>query len=177
MKSEQILQLFFKEKPFLQGYLLAATRDYHSTEDILQEISLILVRKAGDYDSTRPFKPWLNGIARRELASWLRKQKSRMPVLDPETLDYCNAALESLLEDDSIHRRTLALQKCLSSISGTGRKILDLRYHDRRTCGQIARKLNRSLQSVYAILKRAKALLQRCVETRMREMLHEDLAQ
>src|SRR5687767_8205999 len=89
MEADQILTLFFRERPALEAFLFAATRDYQGTQDILQEVALAITRKCGSYDAALPFRPWLNGFARRELASWLRGRQSSARLIGAEALETC----------------------------------------------------------------------------------------
>lgn len=169
MDSDELLRLFFAERPALEAYLLAATRDYHLTEDLLQEVAIVLVRKAEEYDTSRPFGPWARGIARRELASYLRARADEAAVLDPETLEVCAPAFETVWLGEHTEARKAALAECVETVSDGGRKVLELRYHERLSCPEIARALGRTVQAVYGILKRVKNALRECVEARLGE--------
>ena len=170
MEVDQILGLFFRERPTLEAYLFGATRDYQATQDILQEVALAITRKYRSYDPQLPFRPWLNGFTRLELASWLKSRGTGLRLLGPETLEACMPAFEEAMEDEGVGSRRRALGDCLSSVPEESRRAIALRYADHRSCEQIAQTLGRSVQGVYALIKRVKSLLKDCVELRLREI-------
>jgi RNA polymerase sigma-70 factor (ECF subfamily) len=42
-------------------------------EDVVQEVFVVVGRKLGDFDATRPLKPWLFGILYRVALDWRRR--------------------------------------------------------------------------------------------------------
>ncbi len=169
MRADEVLRLYFKERPGLEAFLLSATRDYGATQDLLQEVALVLARKCESYDPALPFRPWLNGIARIELAGWRKDRGASFRALDPETLEACMPAFQEMVDDAGLRNRRNALQECLKSVPQESRRVLDLRYVHQRSCEETAQALRRSVQGVYALLKRAKAALRECVESRLKE--------
>lgn len=166
-QPEELLRSFYRERPRLEAFLVAATRDYHLAQDILQETAISLVRKASEYDTSRPLGPWLRGIARNELARSLRGRSGGVALVDPETLESLAPVFRDTVREDDMRARRAALAECIEVVGGAGRRVLDLRYRERRSCPEIASVIGRTTQAVYAILKRVKEALRKCVEGKL----------
>ena len=179
--ADDLLRRFFGERPGLEAFLMGATRDYHLTQDILQEAAITLVGKADEFDRSRPFGPWLRGIVRIELASALRGRKGEAALLDPDVLESLAPAFDRVFgregergkkqEEERAGRRS-ALADCIRQTNPTARRVLEMRYRDRRDCSEIASAINRTTQAVYAFLKRIKVALRKCVERTLRSRHH-----
>ena len=161
---DELLRRFFEQRPALEAYLMAVTRDYHLVEDVLQEVAVVVVRKAAQYDESRPIGPWVRAIARRELASRFRSRRGEASLLDPEVMEGLAATFEEAALAPDLASRREALVECMRRMAGTPRKVLELRYACRLSCGKVAHEVGKSVQSVYSTLKRAKEALRRCVE-------------
>lgn len=171
MEADEILKLFFQERPHLEAYLFGATRDYQATQDILQEVALAIIRKCDIFDSRLPFRPWLHGFARNELASWLKSRGTGVKLLSLEALESCLPGFEQAMEEKNVRSRREALKQCLQSVPLESRRALTLRYEKVMSCEQIAETLGRSVQGVYALMKRLKSMLKECVEVRLGEAM------
>ena len=62
MKPDHILHLFFEEQSSIKAFLLLATRDYHTAQDLLQQITIAVVKGAEDYDETGPSRYYHYGF-------------------------------------------------------------------------------------------------------------------
>lgn len=73
--------------PYLRALAARRHRDASDIEDAVQDILLTLHAVRHTYDPTRPFGPWLVGIASHRLVDRLRRQgrlRSRETALQPE---------------------------------------------------------------------------------------------
>ena len=59
------------------------------------------------------------------------------------------------------------MTNCMGRLPADQRLIVDGRYREDLTCEAIAERVGRSVQGVYAVLKRARLLLQECIERRV----------
>src|SRR6266436_2661976 len=65
-------------------------------EDVTQEVFLRIFRSLRRWDSSRPLKPWIVGIAVNRCRTWLSQRKRR-----PELLDYLQDTAPARPADDS----------------------------------------------------------------------------
>lgn len=77
--ADALAQVFDGLAPGLLKVARYLTRDRSQAEDLLQATFLTAMEKAGTYDDTRPFKPWLTGI----LILHARKQR-KIPISSPD---------------------------------------------------------------------------------------------
>src|SRR5262249_7089766 len=58
----------------LYGYIHSLVRDLNDADDLYQQTALILWKKFGEFDRQRSFFSWACGIARLEVANFLRSR-------------------------------------------------------------------------------------------------------
>src|SRR5205823_9731400 len=68
----------------------------HDAEDVTQEVFLRVFRSLHRWDSARPLKPWIMGIAVNRCRTWLTQRTRR-----PELVDYLQDTAPSPPPDDS----------------------------------------------------------------------------
>jgi RNA polymerase sigma-70 factor (ECF subfamily) len=68
----------------------------HDAEDVTQEVFLRVFRSLRGWDSGRPLKPWIMGIAVNRCRTWLAQRVRR-----PELVDYLQDTLPGPATDDS----------------------------------------------------------------------------
>jgi len=68
----------------------------HDAEDVTQEVFLRVFRSLHRWDSSRPLKPWVMGIAVNRCRTWLAQRSRR-----PEVVDYLHETASSPPADDS----------------------------------------------------------------------------
>ncbi|ULO06520.1 sigma-70 family RNA polymerase sigma factor [Paenibacillus sp. 19GGS1-52] len=56
-------------------------REPSDTDDVVQEIYIQLYRSLGQFDVNRPFRPWLMGLAMRQIHAYRRKSWSHFRIL------------------------------------------------------------------------------------------------
>jgi len=139
-------------------------------DDVFQETVLVAWRRLADYDRTRPFGPWLRGIARLVALDLMSRQR-RMQVADPATFDAIErnvAAFERVRIEGagpamSFRERLAALDDCLSRLPAMYAEVVQAAYRDDRQLADIARATNDNEEAVKKRLQRARALLAHCL--------------
>ena len=154
--AAEIAALLMRHRAPLYAHLLAAVRNPHDAEDLLQEVSMTAARAAESFQSGTNFLAWAREIARRRVLELLR-ERGRSPV----ALDALEVEAASF-DDEPDNGRRDALLHCLEEMPPTSRRILDLRYRDALDVGKIAAAVGRTIQATYAILKRARVVLRDC---------------
>lgn len=163
MKHESFLKEFNLAHGALHVYLLAAVRDSHEADDLLQEVSLVLWSKFDQYDPSRSFTAWAIGIAKYKVLH-SRRSAATTNMLSSSVLE---ALADETTDLQGGHSPQDHLAECLSRLSEPLRQILNLKYWERRSIAQIAQSLTRSSQSVAMMLVRARQSIRQCIQQRV----------
>lgn len=161
--AEQLARLWTESQPMVAAYILSLVSDFHQAEDVLQQVAVVVVRRFHEYDSGRPFLPWVLGVARNvSLEARREKARTRMSLLDDDLISQVQAEFEANSQvSTAIHH---ALRRCLQGQKGRMREILHLRYsHDLKPQG-IAKRMGITSGAVRVILHRARETLRLCIE-------------
>ena len=161
-------QAFMACRTTLKAYCLAIVRDPDLAEDVLSEVGIAINDSWERYDRSRPFGPWARGVARRVALKALRDRGRRDVALDDEALESVAATLESMGDENAFERRRAALRSCVERLSGSDRRLVELRYFDGLSCSDVAARVARSLNAVYVALHRIHQALASCIEARLR---------
>jgi RNA polymerase sigma-70 factor (ECF subfamily) len=169
LPGEDRARLWEIHRTALRAYILSAVRDLHEAEDILQDVSIVVLRHFEDFRPGSSFGAWAREIARRCLLDRAKKLKHRLLTLEPETLMALESAADRVEQDGLATRLRQSLRRCLENLGTTGKRIVELRYGKGLPLERAAELLGKSVQATYSTLKRTKQWLRRCSERRLRE--------
>jgi RNA polymerase sigma-70 factor (ECF subfamily) len=163
--NEEIAWQWTASLPSVAAYVRSFTHDFHDAQDILQDVSVAVVRKYADYDRNKPFVAWAIGIARNELLAYRRRKGVYRQFFDDESCEKIGEAFAAAEEE--MNPVLEALHKCMRQASGKSQRLLRLRYVDALRYEDIAKTLNVSIGSIKVGMHRLRAALRDCVERRM----------
>jgi RNA polymerase sigma factor (sigma-70 family) len=159
-----------QNRRWLTAYVLSATADRSSCEDLVQEVFSIAIRKSETFQAGTNLGGWLRTIARNVILRHCEKH-ARQPLLShDDALDALDqVAAES--EDESsdpffMARRKRFLTECLETLNQRVHRLLDLRYVDRQSSQKIAQLLGMSVSAVNMAALRARAALSNCIRSK-----------
>ena len=152
----------------LFAYIHSLVRDWNDSEDLFQQTTMILWKKFSDYDSDRDFFAWACGIARFEVANFLRKD-SRQRLHFTDELNLLLLETYSAQEESEMESRREALANCVQKLKPQERQLLTDCYADTDGVQQVADRDRRSPQSVYNSLRRIRHILFQCVTRTMQD--------
>jgi RNA polymerase sigma-70 factor, ECF subfamily len=155
-----VQQLFIEHQPGLRALVLAVVRDFSLAQDVMQDVFLVVTRKAADFTPGTNFPAWAGRIARFESLQAMRR--TRRLALSEETVELlqgCDAA-------EVPHYRSDWLRECLARLTPTVQRLIRLRYEDALKPAEIARVLGWTAGAVSVAASRARAELRRCIENR-----------
>jgi RNA polymerase sigma-70 factor len=164
-RQERAVALLLSHRAMLLGYIASIVRDPDLTEDVFQNVAIVVLDKADAVADEREFPPWARRVARLEALAALRKLKRVPGLLDHSVLE--------LLEDhwaaaDGAPAPTRkALRDCVEALSPYARQLIHLRYVDDLSAQDVAERLNRSPNTIYVALSRTYRHLADCVERRL----------
>lgn len=163
---EELVGKLLENRDALCAFLYVHLRNWHETEDLFQEISLVIMRKAGAELEIRNFKAWIREIARRTLLDyWKKKKKIPLPFPEADLEVYESAWRRREADEQPLAERMELLKICLERLSGDLRRMLDLRYEENFSLRQIAEEVGKTEGAVQVALSRARSVLLRCMQT------------
>ena len=167
----RLVQVLAGHQVMILAYARAIVRDLHLAEDVYQEVAVILAQDPTRMPDDDGLAPWLREITRRKALELLRKARRACP-LDDEVLELVAGSFEPTPPDELGDLRA-AMAGCLDRLPDDSRSIVTGRYADDLSCEDIAARVGRSVQGVYAVLKRMRLALQECVERTLAKPLGE----
>ncbi len=163
----QVARLLMHHRTALYGYIFACVRNHADAEDILQNVSVAVTESIQQLMDEKGFLPWAREIARRRVLAYRRTARREQP-LDPELLCRLAEASERVERDCSSSSQRAALLACLEALPPRSRKLISQRYDgSAHGMSELATRFGRSVQGIYAQVKRIKAALRECVERRL----------
>lgn len=148
--------LFHREAGYVWATLRRLGVHPADVEDVTQEVMLRVFRLQGEYDPSRPLRPWIFGIAHRVAAEW-RRHRRRHPE-DPTDFDDRDlASTQGDAEAAVAARQAKALvERALLAVEVDRRAVFIL--HDLEGCPapDIARTLEIPVNTAYSRLRLAR---------------------
>ncbi len=173
LNHQEFLQQFLRERRTLEAYLLSATGDLHTAEDLLQSVARILLEKLPEYDTQRPFGPWAMGVTRLEALKWRQQVSRSREVLSEDAANLL--AQTAMAEAAEADVRLQMLTECLTRMAGTARRALEMKYGQGQRIAEIARSLGKTVAAVEMMLVRGRRDLRACVERKLHALMPEAL--
>jgi RNA polymerase sigma factor (sigma-70 family) len=129
-------------------------------EDVSQEVFLRVFRSLTRWDSERPLKPWIIGIAVNRCRTWLTQRNRR-----PELVDYLHETVPSRPEDDS-EELVREIQAALAKLRPDYRLVFVLFHEQGLPYEDIAAHLERPVGTIKTWLHRARLEVLDCLRQR-----------
>ena len=161
----RVQQLFVKHQGSLKAFLLALVPDFTEAEDLLQEVFLIVTKKAGTFKEGTNFMAWARQIARFKAMSSNRKRRNSPQVLAEDVVESL-CACEPDEPADETH--VVAVKNCLQKLAPHARQLVTMRYMNEHGPGEIAERMSWSENAVNVTLSRARTFLRECVQRQLR---------
>lgn len=114
----------------LTAYLRALTWNDALVDDAFQEAIIVAWRRLPDFDRSRPFAPWLRGIARNTMLALARKQQRRRELAGDAAALQIEARFAKLEQkpSDQFIDRLHPLHECMDRLPVDQREAVELIY-------------------------------------------------
>jgi len=165
--AARIAQLVVKHRHGLLAYLYGVIPDAHVAEDLFQEVCVVAVRKAAEFQDGTNFVAWARSIARHKLREQLRR-RSGISV-DDAFFEGVESAFDAAGAGVDPDARKEALRGCLGEVQDRARQMLVWRYEEGLSAAAIAERMGQSRAAVNSLLQRVRELLRDCVQRRSAE--------
>ncbi|HLJ94753.1 MAG TPA: sigma-70 family RNA polymerase sigma factor [Gemmataceae bacterium] len=163
----QVTRLLMQHRTALYGYIFACVRNHDDAEDIFQNVCVAVTESIGRLANEAGFLPWAREIARRRILAQRRSTRREQP-LDPDLVCRLAEAADRVERVQPASRHRAALTACLESLPAESRRLILMRYESSTArAEELAACFGRSVQGIYAWIKRIKLALRECVERRL----------
>jgi RNA polymerase sigma-70 factor, ECF subfamily len=161
-RTELFVRLLSRHQDDLYRFVFALVPHEEDARDILQETSVALCRKFGEYDAARPFLAWAYQFARLEVLKHRERAPRRVQSFAVELLELL--AVERERHDAVLHTRLQALEVCLGKLSDQDRRLIRERYQGRTPTADLAGQSGASRRTLFRTLDRIRRLLHDCID-------------
>ncbi len=139
------------------GLCIAHTKNFHDSEDIMQDVFIKAISKLDTLKDTSRARAWLMQIVRRKCIDYHRNQPARTEQISEN--------IESLVDEKN--KRIENLHKAITQLPEEYREPITLYYLNGQNCPSVAKALEISEQAVRTRLVRARL--------KLHEILSEDI--
>ncbi len=160
--TDELIRHFIEEDAVIRAYVRSVTHGHRETDDVIQEIWQVACRKISEYDTSRPFRGWIMGIARIKLLQWRQSLARSREVLDPDVIESLATKAEEHCAE--LDLRSKFLRECIQELPAHGRNILQLKYFDGMKIADIASRTKRQTGAIEMALTRFRRILRACIE-------------
>ena len=158
----------------LFGYIHSLIRDLNDADDLFQQTTVILWNKFNDFDRQRSFVAWACGVARLEVANFLRA-RGRQRLYFTDELNLLLIEAQDELTPLELDDRRAALTQCVAKLRERDRRLLDECYRGDGGVHAAADRHRRSAQSVYNSLRRIRKALFECIRRTLAQKTQPEL--
>lgn len=150
----------------LTVFLRSRLKDESAVDDIFQETMLVAWKRLDDCDLSRPFGPWLRGIAHRLVLAHYRKQNRYPLSLPEEVLEMVDEHFENIQArpGDTWDDKVAALHECLHELPDKYQTVIQERYLADEPAKRVSGCLGISLEACKKRLQRGRAMLADCLK-------------
>jgi RNA polymerase sigma-70 factor (ECF subfamily) len=161
-----LIREFQANRVRLIAYIRSLAGDPDLTEDLFQEVSVVVLQKAGEFDSGRDLQAWCRGIARNLLLRDREKTRRLKPFSGDRLVELVDTAFQENGHRELVDAQRSLLRRCMDLLATPSREILDLRYQMGLSLRQISERLKRTEPSVQVALSRVRKWLSECIQKR-----------
>ncbi|MGQ0627635.1 MAG: sigma-70 family RNA polymerase sigma factor [Phycisphaerales bacterium] len=166
--ARRVFEILVQEHAdMLTAFLRSLVYSTASVDDLFQETMLVAWRRLEDYDTARPFGPWLRGIASNLVLEHRRKTGRAGLCCEPEVLESLESQFATMnrMEGDTFRERAEKLRSCLSRLPEKLRDVVELAYVRGLLLRQIAEALDAGEEAVKKRIQRAREALIECFQS------------
>jgi RNA polymerase sigma-70 factor (ECF subfamily) len=158
--TEQVQQLFVRHTGLLHGFIASLCGDLVLAEDILQEVFLVVSKRADSFALGSDFAAWARAIARLKTMEHLRARQRDRLMLGEQALAVLEAAAPSL---EAWHGQREVLERCLASLTASQHALMAMAYGEGLSPQQIAARKAQAPEVVHTMLSRVRRVLRECI--------------
>ncbi len=161
-RTSEFVGLFATADRGVYKYILTLVGDIDSTQEILQESSVTLWEKFGEFQPGTNFLAWACSVAYFEVLKFRQTHRRDRLRFNDGLLD--TLAAERSGGEGILQTRRLALPDCMARLPANDRELIEQRYASEETILEIARRTGRPANTLYKALERIRRTLMKCID-------------
>ena len=165
LPEDRFIEAFTQSQSALRGFCVASLANSDDARDVFQKASLVLWKKADQWDPETSFLRWAFSVVRFEILAHLRDQARDRLIFDEDIVLTMAGNAERLAEAQS--ERMDALEKCVARLKQEHRKTLAAYYVHGHSLREIAEQQNRGLSAVKVMMVRLRQSLAKCIQNQL----------
>src|SRR6476620_7616327 len=162
---KRLMALMTRHQRQIFSYIYVLVPNRSDAEDLLQETSLVICEKFGEFREGTDFVAWACQIAYWRVRYSRQKFARSKVVFDQDIVDVVAQTASAMAAE--LDERHEALAHCLQRLHPRDREPLIARYEPGGNVDEAARRSGRTLTTAYKALSRLRKLLLDCVSTRL----------
>ena len=163
-EPDRIIREFQANRLWMIAYIRSLVGDPDLTEDIFQELTVVVLTKAGQFDTSRDLQAWCRGIARNLIARERARARRWKPFPDDRISELIDTAFEENRRSEILEVKRSLLRQCLERLDPQALRLVNERYGSGLSQKQLAERLHRSEGAVQVALSRTRRWLLNCVQ-------------
>ena len=163
--ADAVARITAAQRP-LFAYIRSLVAPWGNPDDVLQEVNLVLWRKAAEFDGRGEYLTWACRIAYLQVLAHRKKvgRERFVPFDDVILADLAGPLAERVGELDP---RLAALRGCLTALPAAAQRLVAARYAEGGSVQTAAAEAGRTPESVRVTLHRIRKALLACVEKKL----------
>lgn len=143
--EKAFVALYNRHAAKVYGYLRNKIKDDIYSEDVFQAVFMKLHKNRSQYDSAKPFLPWLFTMCKNAMVDHCRKKQRVKEVFNREELS--QAVAPDVIKSAPLPRMT--------ELPSMQLRAIELRYHDELSFDEIAIRMDTSPANIRQLISRA----------------------
>lgn len=160
--QDSFIKAFTESQSALRGFCLASLGNADDAAEVFQKASLVLWKKANQWDPDSSFLKWAFSVVRFEILGHLRDRSRERLVFDDDVVQAMVATAER--RAGSQPERVEALEDCLEKLKPQHRETLSAYYVKGLKMKELAEQQNRGVSAVKVMMMRLRQLLAKCID-------------
>jgi RNA polymerase sigma-70 factor, ECF subfamily len=158
-------ELISRHQSDLYAYIFAMVRNWEDSDDLYQSVCLLLWSKFESFRLGSSFFAWARQTAKITVRNFLKQRHWRNQANDKLLDVLADAILEA--QRDGAEPYLDALRRCKGKLNTVDHQLLELRYAEELSSGEIADRLQRPQPSVCHSLTRIRQWLLECIQVEL----------
>jgi RNA polymerase sigma-70 factor (ECF subfamily) len=168
--AKKFVELLNDSRSRLFGFIHSLVLSLDDTEDLYQQVVVVLWQKFDEYRPGTDFSSWAIRVADLTVKNFIRRRR-RSKVLFSEEIVQQMIEDQTAAEETKGASRTEALARCLERLPRDDRRLVDLCYGGGKKMREVAEVEGRTPESLYVALHRIRRVLFNCIQRTMRKEL------